>query len=165
LAGAFDDRYRIAGDYDWFLRVVTHPRLVIRRFERIIASYHSDGVSNRLDLSQREAFVIQNSVPVFRQPEWLQRRIGIYLRDSLSYSLRGVALAGRLGPYIWLREASKFSGRIIAYPFERLAASLGSRTRRGRALDQLQERVLRQRIRNDDLERLAEDGWQTPVSD
>ena len=49
LAGAFDGRYRIAGDYDWFLRVVSHPQLVTRRIERVIASYRIAVVSNRFE--------------------------------------------------------------------------------------------------------------------
>jgi glycosyltransferase involved in cell wall biosynthesis len=153
LTGGFDDRYRIAGDYDWFLRVVTDPRLVTRRFERMIASYRIDGVSNRLAQSQREAFAIQNAVPVFRQPEWLQRRIGIYLRDSLAYGRQAEALSRRLGPRIWLRKTIRLLGCFGAYPFERLIASLRPQTLREPALARLQDRVLRQRIENDDLGR------------
>jgi len=153
LAGAFNEQYRIAGDYDWFLRVVTHPHLVTRRLERIIASYRGDGVSNRLDRSQREAIAIQNSASVFRQPEWVQRRIGIYLRDSLSHSRQAENLARRLGLRTWLPEATRLLGRIVAYPFERIIASLRPQARRDHALARLQERVLRQRIINEDLGR------------
>ncbi len=53
-AGVFDTRYRIAGDYDWFLRVLTRDSLVTRRIERTIASYQIGGVSNRLRPSQAE---------------------------------------------------------------------------------------------------------------
>ena len=158
LAGAFDDRYRIAGDYDWFLRVVTHQQLVTRRFERIIASYRIDGVSNRLDRSQREVYAIQNAVPAFRRPEWLQRRIEIYLRDSLSYSRRTEILSRRLGPRIWLGAATRLFGRVVAYPFERIIASRRPQDRRDDALTRLQERVLRQRIMNDNLGRRANPG-------
>lgn len=156
LAGAFDEQYRIAGDYDWFLRVVTHPRLVTRRIERVIASFRVDGISNRLDRSQREAFIIQNSVPVFRQPEWVQQRIAIYLRDSLYRSRRAAALSRRLGLRIELREKARLAGRIVAYPFERLVASLRPPARREKVLVRLQERVLRQRILNDELERRSD---------
>jgi glycosyltransferase involved in cell wall biosynthesis len=160
LTGGFDDRYRIAADYDWFLRVVTDPRLVTRRFERIIASYQIDGVSNRLDQSQREAFAIQNGFPIFRQSKWLQRRIEIYLRESLAHSRQAEALARSLGPRIWLRETSRLFGRLLAYPFERLIASLRPPMLRERALARLQDRVLRQRIENDDLGRRSNRGDQ-----
>lgn len=156
LAGGFNEQYRIAGDYDWFLRVVTHPRLVTRRFERVIASYRLDGISNRLDRSQREAFAIQNSVPVYRQPEWVQHRMAIYLRDSLSRSRQTAALSRRLGLRIWLRETTRLLGRIAAYPFERLIARLHPAARREQVLARLQERVLRQRIMSDSFERRSD---------
>jgi glycosyltransferase involved in cell wall biosynthesis len=156
LAGAFDDRYRIAGDYDWFLRVVTHPQLVTRRFERTIASYRIDGVSNRLERSQPEVFAIQNALPLFQQPEWLQKRIAIFLRDSLSYSRRSVSLARHVTTSIWLGQLARLFGRIAAYPFERLVAAMRPPALRQRALTRLQARVLRQRIVNDALERRAD---------
>jgi glycosyltransferase involved in cell wall biosynthesis len=156
LAGAFDDRYRIAGDYDWFLRVVTHPQLATRRFERVIASYRVDGVSNRLERSQPEVFAIQNALPLFQRPEWQQKRIAIFARDSLSYSRRAAALSRRVGVNIWLGKQAGLFGRIVAYPVERLLAALRPPAQRPQALARLQARVLRQRITNDALERRAE---------
>lgn len=153
LAGAFDEQYCIAGDYDWFLRVVTHPQLSARRFERVIASYFADGISNQLDRSQREAFAIQNSLPVFRRPEWVQQRIAIYLRELLSYSRRAEVLSRRLGPRMWLRQTTLLWARMVAYPFERLVAAFRPQARRDQAIVQLQRRVLRRRKMNDDLAR------------
>jgi glycosyltransferase involved in cell wall biosynthesis len=156
LAGAFDDRYRIAGDYDWFLRAITHPQLVTRRFERTIASYRIDGVSNRLERSQPEVFAVQNALPLFQQPDWLQKRIAIFLHDSLSYSRRSVSLSRHAATGIWLGQLARLFGRIAAYPVERLIAALRPPTLRPQALTRLQARVLRQRIMNDALERRAD---------
>jgi hypothetical protein len=153
LAGAFDDRYRIAGDYDWFLRVVTHPQLVTRRIERIIAAYRIDGVSSRLDRSQPEAFAIQNAVPLFQQPDWLQKRIAIFSRDSLSHSRRAASLARRVDTTVWLGQMAGLFARVAAYPVERLMAAMRPVARRQQALTRLQARVLRQRILNETLER------------
>lgn len=83
LAGAFNEQYRIAGDYDWFLRVITHPEVVTRRFDRIVASYHADGRSNDLARSQPEVYVIQNSFPAYQTPEWRQRRLHIFQEELL----------------------------------------------------------------------------------
>lgn len=164
LAGGFDDRYRIAGDYDWFLRVVSHPQLVTRRFERAVASYRADGVSNRLERSQPEAFASQNALPLFQQPEWLQRRTAIFLRESLSHSQRSVALSRRLAISVGLGELARLFGRIAAYPFERLLAATRPPMLRQRALARLQARVLRQRIANDALERCVDIPTRPPHS-
>ncbi|HWE72079.1 MAG TPA: glycosyltransferase family 2 protein [Stellaceae bacterium] len=156
LAGAFDDRYRIAGDYDWFLRVVGHPQLVTRRIERVIASYRSDGVSNRLERSQPEVFAIQNAMPLFRQPEWLQRRIAIFLRDSLSYSRRAVTLSQHAPASVRLGRLTGLLVQMLTYPVERLLAALRPPSLRPKVLERLQARVLRQRIANDALAHRAD---------
>jgi hypothetical protein len=153
LAGTFDDRYRIAGDYDWFLRVVTHPQLVTRRIERVIASYRIDGASSRLERSQPEVFAIQNAAPLFQQPDWLQKRIAIFSRDSLSHSRRAASLARRAGATVWLGQLAGLFGRVAAYPLERVLAAVRPAARRQAALARLQARVLRQRILNEALER------------
>jgi glycosyltransferase involved in cell wall biosynthesis len=153
LAGAFDDRYRIAGDYDWFLRVVSHRQLITRRLERIIASYRIDGVSSRLERSQPEVFAIQNALPLFQRPEWVQKRIAIFLRDSLSYRRQAARLARRLGPRVWLETLAGLLGHIASYPIERLFAIVRSPARRQQALARLQARVLCQRTMNEALQR------------
>src|SRR5260221_859630 len=84
LAGGFNERYRIAGDYDWFLRVVTHPQVLVNRFERIVASYNFNGVSNDLVRSQEEAYAIQNSFPLYQTPEWMERRLRIFQRELMN---------------------------------------------------------------------------------
>lgn len=156
LAGAFDDRYHIAGDYDWFLRVVSHPQLTTRRIERVIASYRIDGVSNRLERSQPEVFAIQNALPLFRQPEWLKKRHAIFLRDSLSYRRRAVTLSRRAPASVHLDRSIDLLNQMLAYPIERLLVALRPAARRQKALERLQARILRQRIANDALARRAD---------
>ena len=82
--GEFDTRYRIAGDYDWFLRVLTCGDLTARRIERRIASYQMGGMSNRLRESQAEAYAIQNALPLYRQADWLKRRVSVFQRALVS---------------------------------------------------------------------------------
>jgi hypothetical protein len=129
---------------------------VTRRFERVIASYRIDGVSNRLERSQPEVFAIQNALPLFQRPEWLRKRIAIFARYSLSYSRRAASLSRRVGLSIWAGKLAGFFGRVVAYPIERLLAALRPPAQRPQALARLQMRVMHQRITNDALERRAE---------
>ena len=84
LVGKFDIRYRIAGDYDWFLRVLTCRDLVTRRIDRSIASYQMGGLSNRLRESQAEAYAIQNALPLYQHGVWLKRRVRVFQRALVS---------------------------------------------------------------------------------
>ena len=119
LAGKFDTRYRIAGDYDWFLRVLTRADLVTRRIERTIASYQMGGLSNRLRDSQAEAYAIQNALPLYQHGDWLKRRLGVFQRTLVSQSRQqgygprllqamlvyaGVSLFAQVAPRGWLEE-------------------------------------------------------------
>lgn len=135
-AGTFDARYRIAGDYDWFLRVLTCDGLLARRIERIIASYQMGGVSNRLRPSQAEVYAIQNALPLYQRDDWLRRRVRVYQRALVSqYRQKGVAL--------------KLLRAIIAYVAVALGAGLAPRRWLERRLAQLQQQVLEARIAND----------------
>jgi glycosyltransferase involved in cell wall biosynthesis len=96
LAGDFDERYRIAGDYDWFLRVVSHPELVTRRIDRTIASFRVDGRSHDLARSQDEVYAIQNGFAPYQTPEWLERRLQLFQREALRYRIECDALQRRL---------------------------------------------------------------------
>jgi glycosyltransferase involved in cell wall biosynthesis len=119
LAGKFDTRYRIAGDYDWFLRVLTRGDLVTRRIERTIASYQMGGLSNRLRDSQAEAYAIQNALPLYQHGDWLKRRVGVFQRTLVSQCRQqghgtrllhamlvyiGVSLVAGFAPRGWLEK-------------------------------------------------------------
>ncbi len=153
LAGRFDERYRIAGDYDWFLRVLTHPRLAAKRIDRIVASYRMDGASSRLDQSQKEVYAIQNGFPLYQRPEWLATRADIFGRELLSLHRSGEFLARGLGPRIWLPQALGLLGLVLAYPIGRCVEPFRRAHRLTQRIDNLQQRVLKQRMANDRLKR------------
>ena len=135
-AGKFDPRYRIAGDYDWFLRVLTRGDLIIRRIERSIASYQMGGLSNRLRESQTEAYAIQNALPLYQRADWLKRRVGAFQRAVVSqYRQQG-------DPLGLLQAISVFIGGS-------LLAGFASRQRLEKRLAELQKQVLEGRIAKD----------------
>ena len=136
LAGKFDTRYRIAGDYDWFLRVLTRGDLVTRRIERSIASYQMGGLSNRLRDSQAEAYAIQNALPLYRQADWLKRRVRVFQRALVSQCrLQG--------------DGSRFLEAMLVYVGVSLVAGFASRGWLEKRLPQLQRQVLEGRIARD----------------
>jgi glycosyltransferase involved in cell wall biosynthesis len=136
VAGTFDARYRIAGDYDWFLRVLTRDDLVTRRIERIIGSYQMGGLSNRLRPSQAEIYGIQNALPLYRRAEWLKRRVRVFQRDLVTQSRR--------------RGYAAMLHAIVAYLGVSLVAGVAPRSWLERRLAQLQQDVLEGRIANED---------------
>jgi glycosyltransferase involved in cell wall biosynthesis len=85
--GAFDLRYKIAADYDWFLRVLASPESQIRYFDRVVTSYFVDGLSNDLARSQAEVFTIQNAFPGYQTEEWHLTRITEYQRNLMHYRI------------------------------------------------------------------------------
>src|SRR6185437_8004069 len=108
LLGGFDERYRIAGDYDWILRAVAHSDIVVRRFERLIASYRLGGLSDRLELSQREVYRIQNQCPIFGRADWVARRARLLRRTLLSHRRKGERLARSLVLFALARSTGAF---------------------------------------------------------
>jgi glycosyltransferase involved in cell wall biosynthesis len=85
--GPFDLRYKIAADYDWFLRVLASPESQIRYFDRVVTSYFVDGLSNDLARSQAEVFTIQNAFLGYQTEEWHLARITEYQRNLLHYRI------------------------------------------------------------------------------
>jgi len=147
IAGKFDPRYRIAGDYDWFLRVLTADGLVTRRTERTIASYQMGGLSNRLRESQAEVYAIQNALPLYQRADWLRRRVRVFQRRLLSERRRQMPAAvsgrSRVGTVLGL------SGAVFGYVWVCLIAGLASRPWLERRLTRLQRDILDYRITND----------------
>jgi glycosyltransferase involved in cell wall biosynthesis len=135
VAGTFDPRYRIAGDYDWFLRVLTCEGLVTRRIERNIACYQMGGLSNRLRPSQAEVYAIQNALPLYQRTDWLKRRMRVFQRDLVTQSRRRGYLAVLCAIFAYL------GGSVIA--------GFAPRSWLERRLTQLQQEVLDGRIAND----------------
>lgn len=85
--GRFDLRYKVAADYDWFLRVLGSPESRVRYFNRIITSYFSEGLSNDLARSQPEVYAIQNSFPGYQGEAWSRVRIAEYQRHAMHYRI------------------------------------------------------------------------------
>lgn len=153
LAGRFDTRYRIAGDYEWFLRVLAQSGLVIQRFERTVASYRIDGVSSRLTQSLPEVYAIQNSFPLYQDPEWLRRRIRIFQRELLSQRKRGVLLGWTLGLRAWLAQTSRLLRLVLIFPLVSQFVPINpGRWSKQRLLD-LEQKLFEQRLANDLFER------------
>lgn len=73
--GPFCNRYKIAADYDWFIRLLAHPSLTVRHYPRAIASYAQGGASSDIRALFAEVFEIQNQVPLYQTPEWRSRRL------------------------------------------------------------------------------------------
>ena len=161
LAGTFDARYRIAGDYDWFLRVLTQPELVTRRVSRIVASYRMDGMSNRLAESQREAYAIQNALPLYRGPDWMERRLQVFRRELLSQKRRGAVLADPRGAQSVLGNALSLGRLVVAHEAAQLLALFRSGWRTEPRLMALQQELLARRIANDAMERRASQAGQS----
>jgi glycosyltransferase involved in cell wall biosynthesis len=141
IAGKFDTRYRIAGDYDWFLRVLTQDGLVVRRIERNIASYQMGGASSRLRQSQAEVYAIQNALPLYRRTDWLKRRVRLFQRELVSQYRRQLAASRGRSPAL-LRA-------IFAYSAVSLIAGFAPRAWLEQRLARLQQAVLACRIANE----------------
>lgn len=73
--GFFNERYRIAADYEWFCQMLSTPDIQIYYLPRIIVSYFQGGLSSDLPSLFEEVFAIQNTLPVYQQPEWLEKRM------------------------------------------------------------------------------------------
>lgn len=86
-SGLFDTRYRSHADYDWFLKVASDPAIVMRRGDFMVASFGLGGASSQLERGERERHEIQNALPRYQQPEWLQKRILAYQETYLGLRL------------------------------------------------------------------------------
>lgn len=86
--GLFDLRYRVQSDYDWFLRCLNAPNVSIRRFDRVVASFALGGVSSSLERSQPETYEIQNTFPIYGEPEWVEKRLHTFQREVLALRMR-----------------------------------------------------------------------------
>ena len=73
--GPFNLKYRVHGDYDWFLRMFTTPGVRIEYMHRVIGSFAMGGTSSQLRRGQDEFYAIQNALPLYREPQWIDRRL------------------------------------------------------------------------------------------
>lgn len=73
--GRFNEQYRIAADYEWFCKMLSTPDIGVCYLPRIIVSYYQGGLSSDIRPLFEEVFAIQNSLPVYQQPEWIEKRM------------------------------------------------------------------------------------------
>ncbi|GAB4375935.1 MAG: hypothetical protein Kow00121_22270 [Elainellaceae cyanobacterium] len=73
--GLFNESYRIASDYEWFLRFLQTPGLKLGYCPRTIVSYAHGGASSNIRALFTEVFDIQNETPICQEPAWLAKRI------------------------------------------------------------------------------------------
>jgi glycosyltransferase involved in cell wall biosynthesis len=133
--GTFDLKYKISGDYDWFLRVVGSPDSRVRYVDRTVASYFADGLSNNLERSQAEAYAIQNAFPGYRSERWHLTRIAEFQRILLQHRI-DLQRAERLLTELQVnpRAAQPLVRRLGSAVLARLPRPVADRVRRLRYL-------------------------------
>ena len=73
--GLFSEAYKIAGDYEWFARLLQDNTLHLGYYPRTIVSYAHGGASSHIRPLFEEVFAIQNQVPLYQEPEWINQRL------------------------------------------------------------------------------------------
>jgi glycosyltransferase involved in cell wall biosynthesis len=73
--GLFDETYKIAADYEWFARLLQDQTLQLGYISRTIVSYAHGGASSHIRPLFEEVFAIQNQVPLYQEPEWINQRL------------------------------------------------------------------------------------------
>lgn len=74
--GLFKESYKIAADYEWFLRLAQDGTRAIHYFPRVITSFSTGGLSNSQQRTAlTEVFDSQNHLPIYNTPEWLNTRL------------------------------------------------------------------------------------------
>ncbi|MBT9313001.1 glycosyltransferase family 2 protein [Leptothoe kymatousa] len=76
--GVFKEKYKSAGDYEWWIRVASEESLSKAYYDRVIASYFVGGQSSNLTLALQEMFEAQNNAAIYQTNHWLSKRIRIY---------------------------------------------------------------------------------------
>jgi glycosyltransferase involved in cell wall biosynthesis len=94
--GLFDTRWRSHADYDWFLKAASDPRIGLKRMELMVASFGLGGASSQLERGELERHSIQNALPLYKQPEWMQRRIEAYQKQYIELRLENERLKSGL---------------------------------------------------------------------
>jgi hypothetical protein len=94
--GAFDVQYRLAADYDWYLRALSTPEFKFAKINRLCSSYFMGGASSNLEKCRPETDLIQNRSAFYQTPQWQRRLIETWQQDSLSWRLECNELEGLL---------------------------------------------------------------------
>lgn len=73
--GLFNESYKIASDYEWFLRCLQDSTVTLCYCPRTIVSYAHGGASGNVRALFTEVFDIQNKAPICQEPTWLAKRV------------------------------------------------------------------------------------------
>ncbi len=73
--GLFNERYRIASDYEWFSRLLQDSSLTLCYYPRTLVSYAHGGASSHIRALFSEVFEIQNTMRLYQQEPWLSKRL------------------------------------------------------------------------------------------
>jgi len=73
--GYYSEHFRIGSDYEWAIKLASHPGLKILHFPRTIASFFVGGISSDWRPTMNELFEIQNQMPVYQSEYWLKKRV------------------------------------------------------------------------------------------
>lgn len=79
--GLFNERYRIAADYEWFCQMLARSDIQVCYFPRIVVSYFQGGLSSEIRPLFEEVFAIQNTLPIYQQADWVNKRM-LSLQES-----------------------------------------------------------------------------------
>ncbi len=88
--GGFNSKFKIAADYDWFLRLTQIPHIHIGYMPITVASFASSGKSAEIGKVLPEIYHIQNQFLPYQTPEWQQKRINAYQKQIMDLRQREV---------------------------------------------------------------------------
>jgi glycosyltransferase involved in cell wall biosynthesis len=80
--GYFNQDDKIASDYEWFIRLLSHDSLQLKYYERTIVKYDRSGLSSNIYKLFAEVFAIQNKAEIYQSNYWLNKRV-LKLQESL----------------------------------------------------------------------------------
>ncbi len=79
--GLFSEKYKSASDYEWFVKVAAFAfaqKKKLGYYDRVVASYNTEGVSSNIENALTEMFDIQNNIQIYQNEYWLKYRIEKY---------------------------------------------------------------------------------------
>ena len=94
--GLFDTQYRYHADYDWYLKILADPTIVVHALPCTIGSFREGGTSSQLAQAQPEVYEIQNKSPLYAGEEWTKRRVRVLQKLLLDERIENARLRDRI---------------------------------------------------------------------